>query len=108
MATSRLCALSSVSATASATSLGELHRQRAAAHQLGQVLAVDVLHGDEEIAVQVAGIVDPRHARIHGRQVGLQLGAAAFGLDGIAGIGVGGVLDQLERHLGSSSVSRAR
>ncbi len=42
--------------------------------------------------------VNPDHARIDGSQVRLQLRAAAFRFDGGDGIGVGGVLDQLERH----------
>ena len=82
MSTCRLCAFSSVLATATATSVANSEGQRAAAHQLREILPVDVLHGDEEEAVDVAGVVDADHARIDGGEVCLQLGAAAFGFDG--------------------------
>jgi hypothetical protein len=76
----------------------EFRGQRAAAHPLMQVAAVDEFHGHEEEAVQVAGLIYAHNVGIDGGQARLQFGAAAFGFDGVAGVGVGAVLDQLERH----------
>ncbi len=45
---------------------GEFDFQRAAAHQLGEILAIDIFHGDEEEAFEVAVFVDAHHARIDG------------------------------------------
>src|SRR5471030_2858620 len=70
----------------------------AAPHQFGQVLPVDVLHGHEEVVVQVARVVDPHHARIHCRQVRLQHRPAAFRCDGVIRIGIRAVFDQLQSY----------
>ena len=50
---------------------GEPEDERAAPHQLRQILPVDVLHGDKEEAVGVARAVDADHARIDGGEVRL-------------------------------------
>ena len=42
-------------------------------------------------------VVDADDARIDGREARLQFRAAALGFDGVDRVGVGGVLDQLER-----------
>ncbi len=76
----------------------ELRRQRAVAHQGREVLAVDVLHGDEEIAVSIARIVDLGDARVDGGEVRLQFGAAPLGGNGIHRIGIVRMLDQFERY----------
>ena len=74
----------------------EIHVELAAPHQLGQVLPIDIL--DKEVAIQIAGIVDAHYPRIHGRQVRLQHRPAAFRFDGVARIGVGALLNQLQGH----------
>ena len=69
---------------------------------LRQVLAVDVLHVDVEVAVDRAVAVDARHVPVHLAELFLQEGAPPLGFADVLRIAVRADLDELERHLGTA------
>src|SRR5580698_1771272 len=64
-----------------------------------EIAAFHELHGDEEVAVEVAEIVDLDHPRVDGEHLTLDGGAAPFGFEDLAAGGIASSLHQLERGL---------
>src|SRR5215471_6518403 len=71
--------------------------QRPVTHQFRKILAIHVLHGDEEKSVHFARVVNAHHMRINRCKLCLQNRSAALRLDGIAGVRIRSVLDQFQR-----------
>ena len=74
--------------------------ERRAADKGGEVLALDILHLDEQVLVIFAMVVYDDHPPVHTAQALLQLRSQTFGVDHLLVLGIGSLINHFQRDLG--------